>query len=321
MKAIVVRELGPESVLKIEEKPDLSPAAGEVLVDVKAIGVNPVEAYMRSGMYPSKPPLPYTPGNDAAGTVLKVGEGVARFKAGDRVYSFGSRSGSYASQMLCAESRLQHLPSKISFAQGAALGVPYGTAHRSLFFRAQAKPGETVLVQGASGGVGTAAVQLARAAGLRVLGTAGTEAGLQSALAGGAHQVFNHKAPDAWEQIMAATQGRGLDVIIEVLANVNLAKDLKILARFGRVVVIGSRGTVEIDPRDTMGRETSILGMTLGGATDQDLHGIHAAIHEGLENGTLRPQIAVEMPLAEAPEAHKQVMLSGKVGKIVLLPG
>jgi NADPH2:quinone reductase len=250
-----------------------------------------------------------------------VGEGVTRFKAGDRVYSFGSRSGSYASQMLASETRLQHLPSKISFAQGAALGVPYGTAHRSLFFRAQAKPGETVLVQGASGGVGTAAVQLARAAGLRVLGTAGSEEGRKSALAGGAHQVFNHKAPDVWEQIMAATQGKGVDIIIEVLANVNLAKDLKILSRFGRVVVVGSRGTVEIDPRDTMGREASILGMTLGGATDQDLQGIHAALHEGLENGTLRPQIAVEMPLAEAPEAHKQVMLSGKVGKIVLLPG
>jgi NADPH2:quinone reductase len=321
MQAIVVKEFGPESVLQLEQKPDLVPGAGEVLVAVKAIGVNPVEAYVRSGAYPAKPALPYIPGNDAAGTVLAVGAGVIRFKAGDRVYSFGSRSGAYASQMLAVEGRLQHLPPKISFAQGAALGVPYGTAHRGLFFKAQARPGETVLVHGASGGVGTAAVQLARAAGLHVLGTAGTEAGRQAALAGGAHQVFDHKAPDLWDQVLAATQGKGVDIIIEVLANVNLAKDLKALAKFGRVVIIGSRGPIEIDPRDTMGREASILGMTLASATEQDLHGIHAAIHEGLENGTLRPLIAVELPLADAAEAHKQVMVGGKVGKIVLVPG
>jgi NADPH2:quinone reductase len=321
MKAIVVKEFGPESVLKLEEKPDLVPGPGEVLVKVEAIGVNPVEAYMRSGAYPAKPALPYTPGNDAAGTVLKLGEGVTRFKAGDRVYSFGSRSGAYASQMLALESRLQKLPAKASFAQGAALGVPYGTAHRSLFFRAQARPGETVLVQGASGGVGTAAVQLARAAGMRVFGSAGTEAGRQAALAGGAHLAFDHKAPDFWDQVLAATQGKGVDVIIEVLANVNLARDLKALARFGRVVIIGSRGTVEIDPRETMGRDASILGMTLANATEHDLQGIHAAIHEGLENGTLRPVIATELPLAEAAEAQRQVMSNGKVGKIVLVPG
>jgi NADPH2:quinone reductase len=321
MKAIVVREFGPESVLKLETLQDLSPGPGELLVGVEAAGVNPVEAYMRSGAYPAKPALPYTPGNDAAGIVLALGEGVTRFRVGERVYSFGSRSGAYASQMLASESRLQRLPSQISFAQGAALGVPYGTAHRSLFFRAQARPGESVLVQGASGGVGTAAVQLARAAGLQVLATAGTEAGRQAALAGGAHKVFDHSAGDLWEQVMAATGGKGVDIIIEVLANINLGRDLKHLAKFGRVVIVGSRGTVEIDPRDTMGRDANILGMTLANATEQDLHGIHAAIHEGLENGTLRPGIAEELPLAQAPEAHKRVMLGGKVGKIVLLPG
>jgi NADPH:quinone reductase len=321
MKAIVVKEFGPESVLQLEQKPDLVPGPGEVLVGVEAIGVNPVEAYVRSGAYPAKPALPYIPGNDAAGTVLAVGIGVTRFKVGDRVYSFGSRSGAYASQMLAVEGRLQNLPPRISFAQGAALGVPYGTAHRGLFFKAQVRPGETVLVHGASGGVGTAAVQLARAAGLRVLGTAGTEAGRQAALDSGANQVFDHKAPDLWDQILGATQGKGVDIIIEVMANVNLGKDLKALAKFGRVVIIGSRGPVEIDPRDTMGREASILGMTLASATEQDLHGIHAAIHEGLENGTLRPLVAVELPLAEAAEAHRQVMLGGKVGKIVLVPG
>jgi NADPH2:quinone reductase len=320
MQAIVVKEFGAESVLQLEQRPDPIPGTGEVLVAVEAIGVNPVEAYVRSGAYPAKPALPYIPGNDAAGTVLAVGAGVTRFKAGDRVYSFGSRSGAYASQMLALEGRLQHLPPKVSFAQGAALGVPYGTAHRALFHRAQARPGETVLVHGASGGVGTAAVQLAHAAGLKVLGTAGSEAGRQAALDSGALQAFDHKAPDLWDQILAATQGKGVDLIIEVLANVNLGKDLKVLAKHGRVMIIGSRGPVEIDPRDTMGREANILGVTLANASEEDLLETHAAIHAGLENGSLRPLIAVELPLAEAAEAHKQVMLGGKVGKIVLVP-
>lgn len=320
MKAIVVSEFGPESVLKLVEKPDLQPGPGEVLVKVAAIGVNPVEAYLRSGLYPIKPPLPYTPGQDAAGTVLALGTGVTRFKVGDRVYAYGTRSGAYASQVLALEGRLQHLPAKVSFAQGAALGVPYGTAHRALFYRGQAQAGETVLVQGASGGVGSAAVQLARAAGLRVLATAGTEDGRQSALAGGAHLVFDHQAPDLWDQLLAATQGKGVDLVLEVLANVNLAKDLKLLGRFGRVVIIGSRGPIEIDPRDTMGRDADIRGMTLANATEHDLLSIHAAIHQGLENGTLEPLIAEELPLSRAAEAHIKVMQNGKVGKIVLLP-
>jgi NADPH2:quinone reductase len=321
MKAIVVRELGAPEVLKVEEKLDLKPAAGELLVAVKAAGVNPVEAYTRAGSYPVKPPLPYTPGNDAAGVVLAAGAGVTRFKAGDRVYSFGKTSGSYASQLTVAEAGLQHLPEKISFAEGAAVGVPYGTAHRALFGRAQAKPGETVLVHGASGGVGTAAVQLARAAGLRVLGTAGNEAGRAAVLKNGAHEVFDHNSPDYWEKIGVATQGQGVDVIIEMLANINLGKDLNILARFGRVVVVGSRGPVEIDPRAAMGRDAAILGMSNGNASPADVAGTHAYLHAGLENGTLKPLIAEELPLAQAPKAHEQVMKNGKIGKIVLLPG
>ena len=163
-----------------------------------------------------------------------------------------------------------------------------------------AKPGETVLVHGASGGVGTAAVQLARAHGLRVFGTAGSDEGLKLAREQGAHEVFDHRAPDHFEQIMKATGGHGVDVIVEMLANVNLGKDLTILAKGGRVVIIGSRGRVEINPRDTMQRDADVRGMVLPNTPPAELASIHAALVAGLENGTLRPVIGKEFPLAEA---------------------
>lgn len=320
MKAIVVHALGGPEVMKLEEKPDLKPGPHEVLIQVKAAGVNPVEAYIRSGMYPVQPPLPYTPGNDAAGVVLALGTGVHGFKVGDRVYSFGTLSGAYAQQALVAEARLQRLPDNITFAQGAALGVPYGTAHRALFGRAHAQAGETVLIHGASGGVGIAALQFARAAGLKVLGTAGHAAGLAAVIANGAHLSFDHSSKDYLDLVLSETKGKGCDIIVEMAANVNLGKDLKALAKGGRVVIVGSRGAVDVDPRDTMGRDAAILGMSLANASDRDLFVIHAAIYEGLSNGTLKPVISEELPLAQAPKAHEQVMKNGKIGKIVLLP-
>jgi NADPH2:quinone reductase len=252
--------------------------------------------------------------------VEAVGEGVRRFRVGDRVYSFGSNSGSYAEQLLASEDRLQSLPPTVSFSQGAALGVPYGTAHYGLFERGRARAGETVLVHGASGGVGIGAVQLARAAGLTVFGTASSPEGRESLLANGAHAAFDHSEAGYFDKIVAATNGRGVDLILEMLANVNLDKDLKGLALKGRVVVIGSRGRVEIDARDTMQRDAEVRGLILGNASPEELKTIHAAIHAGLENETLRPVIHQELPLADAAKAHEAVLKNQKVGKIVLLP-
>ncbi len=319
MKAIRVHAFGGPETMRLEEVPDPKPGRDEVVVRVHAAGVNPVDTYIRSGMYARKPPLPYTPGVDGAGTVAAAGEGVARFQPGDRVYTAGAISGTYAELALCRESQVHPLPSKVSFAQGAALGVPYGTAYRALFQRARALPAETVLVHGASGGVGIAAVQLARAAGMTVIATAGTDKGRALVEREGAHHVLDHSAAGYLDRLMALTGGRGADVILEMLANVNLGKDLTVLALGGRVVVIGSRGTVEINPRDTMSRDADIRGMTLFNTPERELAAIHAALHAGLENGTLRPVIGQEMPLAEAPGAHQQVMAPGAYGKIVLV--
>jgi NADPH2:quinone reductase len=320
MKAIRVHEFGGPEVLGLEEVATPQPGPGEVVVRMHAVGVNPVETYIRAGTYARKPKLPYTPGNDGAGVIDEIGDSVTEFKRGDRVYTAGSISGTYAELVLCKAEQVYRLPANVSFAQGAAMGTPYATAYRGLFQRANAKPGETVLVHGASGGVGTAAVQLARARGLRVFGTAGSEQGLKLAREQGAHEVFDHRAPDHFDQIMKATGGRGVDVIVELLANVNLGKDLTILAKGGRVVVIGSRGRVDIDPRDTMQRDADIRGMVLPNTPSAELASIHAALVADLENGTLRPVIGKKFPLAETAQAHRAVMEPGAFGKIVLIP-
>jgi NADPH2:quinone reductase len=320
MKAIRVEEFGEPEVMKLVDVPQPRPGPGQVLVRMHAIGVNPVDTYIRSGAHPQKPALPYTPGSDGAGVLEQVGDDEREFRPGDRVYTARSITGTYAQFALCNTSQVHPLPANVSFAQGAAMGTPYATAYRGLFQRAQARPGETVLIHGASGGVGTAAVQLARARGLRVLGTAGSERGRELVREQGAHDVFDHRAPDYLAQIMNATAGRGVDVIVELVANVNLGKDLTILAPRGRIAVIGSRGRVEIDPRDAMSRDADIRGMALPNTPAAELASIHAALVAGLENGALRPVIGKELPLAEAPQAHRAVMEPGAFGKIILVP-
>ncbi len=320
MKAIRVHEFGAPEVMKLEEIPAPKPGAGEVLVRVKAAGVNPADTYMRAGFYPIKPDLPYTPGVDAAGTIETLGDGVTGWKPGDRVYTAGTKSGAYAEFAVVPVLQVHPLPERVSFVQGAGVYVPYGTAYRALRHFAHAHGGETVLVHGASGGVGIAAVQMARAMGLVVIGTAGTPKGLDLVKREGAHHAFDHRAAGYQDAILKATGGRGVDVILEMLANVNLAADLKLLAMRGRVIVIGSRGDVTITPRDLMTRDASVHAFVLWNIPADAAADTHAALIAGLENGTLRPVVGKEQPLGEAVRAHKEVMEPGAFGKIVLIP-
>jgi NADPH:quinone reductase len=316
MKAIRVHQFGGPEVLKLEDVPTPKPSAGEVLVRIHAAGVNPYDTYMRAGTYAVKPALPYTPGSDGAGVVEAVGEGVTKVKSGDRVYTARTISGAYAEYALALEEQVHPLPANIDFKQGAGIWVPYGTA---LYHSAKAHASETVLIHGASGGVGTAAVQIARAMGLTVLGTAGTQQGLDLVKREGAHRVFDHRKSGYQEEILQATGSRGLDIILEMLANVNLAHDTKLLANNGRVIVIGSRGEVTINPRELMGRRASIRALVLWSITPEEEADIHAGIFAGLENGTLRPVVGKEFPIAEAARAHKEVLEPGAAGKIVLV--
>ena len=316
MKAIRVSRFGDPSVLELREVPGLSPAPGQVLVRLHAAGVNPVEAYIRSEGYPRLPQLPYTPGSDGAGVVER--SEAPSISAGARVYVTASLTGTYAEQTLCTPDQIFALPSSTSFEQGAALGVPYGTAVWALFQRGKAQSGETLLVHGASGGVGLAALQLARAAGLRVFGTAGTPEGIELVKRNGAKAAFNHRDPHYLEQLKAASDGSGFDIILEMAAHQNLGHDLTLLAREGRVVVIGSRGPVEIDARNLMMREADIRGITLFSATPELRDQIYHRISAGLEDGSLNPVVGCAFPLGEAAKAHEQIMTSSARGKIVL---
>lgn len=335
MKAIVVQEFGGPEVMKVEEREGLVPVAGQVLVKIEAAGVNPVDSYIRSGVYPKLPELPYTPGKDAAGVIEAVGEGVEKFKVGDRVYTADSLTGTYAEYCLCREDQVGHLPGNVGFEQGAGIFVPYATAWRALFEKAGAKAGETVLVHGASGGVGIAAIQWAKNAGLTVLGTTGSEEGMALAKEQGADYVFNHTNTEESDEsggfmpstvdaggyiaeIREATGGKGVNIILEMLANKNLQKDLDMLAMFGRISIIGNRGSLEFNPRATMGKEACIFGISLFNASQEKLTEIHAAIYKGLAEGYLEPVVNERFALEDAAAAHKAVIENKAAGKIIL---
>lgn len=320
MKRIRVYKTGEPEVMVLEEAPDPQVGDEQILVEVKAIGVNPVDTYLRSGKQGYNPKCPYTPGFDAAGVVKALGQSITKVSVGARVYCAGTISGAYAERVLCGQNQVHPLPDHVSFVQGAAIGVPYVTAYRALFYRAYAEPGDLVLVHGASGSVGLAAVQIARAAGMRILGTAGTERGRQLVQEQGAQDVLDHHDPQHFDHILKITNGQGVNVILEMLSNVNLGNDLPLLAKGGRVVVIGSRGDVTITPRHLMKQDASIIGMSSMNASPQELVRIHAALIAGLENRSLQPVIEKELPLAEAAQAHHLVMESSAYGKIVLIP-
>lgn len=320
MRAIRVHAFGKPDLLAYQDVPDLTPDPDQILVQVKAIGVNPVDTYIRSGLYPIKPSLPYTPGTDCAGEVKTVGSQVTDFVPGDRVYTSGSVTGTYAEFCLCTQDQVHRLPETISFEQGAGLGIPFATAYHALVHKAKVKPGQTILVHGASGGVGTAAVQLARSLNLTVLATAGTQSGMTLVSRLGAHHVLDHHRSNVAEQVMSLTQQRGVDVILEMLANENLAADLEMLATQGTVVVIGNRGTIEINPRFLMAKDASIQGMILMQASAEQKQAIFQGIEQGLCNGSLCPVIGTSLPLEQACQAHEQVIHASHQGKIVLIP-
>ncbi|NJM52275.1 MAG: NADPH:quinone reductase [Blastocatellia bacterium] len=318
MKAIVVKEYGAPEVMKLEEIPTPEIDANQLLIKVTAAGVNPVDTYIRAGTYTTIPNLPYTPGKDAAGIVEAVGDNISNFKVGDRVYTADSVTGTYAEFVVCKENQVGHLPENISFEQGAGVFVPYATSYRALFQKAKAKSGETVLTHGASGGVGIAAVQWAKNAGLAVIGTASSEEGKRLIKEQGADYVFDHSDENYLQQILEATENKGVDIILEMLANVNLVKDFDVLAKYGRIVIIGNRGSLDFNPRLTMGKDATIYGMSLFNFSSEEQAQIHREIYKGLSEGFLNPIIGKTFSLAESAQAHSEIIESKAFGKIVL---
>jgi NADPH2:quinone reductase len=319
MKGIVVREFGEPEVMKLEELPSPEPAGNQVLVKIEAAGVNPVDTYLRTGIHAHAPKLPYTPGKDGSGVVEKVGPEVTKFKPGDRVYTADTLTGTYAEFAVCTENQLGRLPDNVGFEAGAGVWTPYATSYRALFQKAGAVAGERVLIHGASGGVGIAATQWAKRSGLTVVGTASSEEGRRLVSEQGADAVFDHTDEDHFGDIREFTGG-GCDIIIEMLANVNLERDFEALAPFGRIVIIGSRGSLQFTPRQAMTKEATLYGMSLFNSDQAARDGIHAEIFDRLSDGSISPVIREAMPLAEAPRAHHEVIEGKALGKIVLVP-
>jgi len=322
MRGILVEAFGEATPAVMSLKNSLpipKPKLNQVLLRIHASGVNPVDTYIRSGNYGVLPELPYTPGKDAAGIVEAVGENVTKYKEGDRVFSTLVLSGSLAEYGLSDENRLFPLHERLSFAEGASLGVPYFTAFRALFQRGQAKRGDTVLIHGASGAVGLAALQLAVNNGMKVIGTAGTVDGLQMIKEHGGCEAFNHRDPQYLEKIKEYLGGPKVNIILEMLANVNLQADLGILDVHGKVLVIGCRGSIEINPRLTMGMETSIMGVMLFRASEQEWEEMYDGIQKGMESGWIKPVINKLYSLENAFKAHQDILVNeGSRGKLIV---
>ncbi len=324
MKAIRAHSFGGPDVLKLEEVDDPIPGPGEVVVDVRAAGVNPADTYMRSGAYAIKPELPYIPGGDAGGVISAIGPDVREFKVGDPVFvgtALGfDMTGCYAEKVKRKASDVLPLPAGVSFAGAAAFGVPYTTAHYALFERGGARAGETVFIHGASGSVGTSAIQLAKRAGLKIIGSGGTAKGLELIAKEGADLAVSHTKKGYLDEVKRFTGGKGPELILEMLANVNLAADMGLAAKYGRIVVIGNRGEITINPRLSMMKELDIRGIALWNATPEQVRPMMKDILAGVAEGALRPVVGKEMPLSDAAAAHIDVLKPGAYGKIVLVP-
>lgn len=322
MRHVQADRFGDATALRVAESDRPEPAAGQVRLRVHAAGVNPADTYILGGSYAFyRPSLPYTPGFDAAGTVDALGAGVADLKIGDRVFAapLGLRhSGSYAEFMTCDAAGVHPLPAHLSFGQGAAVGVPYLTAYRALFQRGGLSAGETVLIHGASGGVGIPCVQLASGSGATVIGTAGSEAGRLLVAEQGAHHVLDHTKPGYLDEVAGLTDGRGVQLIIEMAADQNLESDFTALAKYGRIVVVGSRAPLSFTPRLTMVAEADIRGTALWNMSDVDVGQATNAVAEQLARGSAAPVVARSFALERAADAMDAVMSSRARGKLVL---
>ncbi|MGI9477767.1 MAG: NADPH:quinone reductase [Hyphomicrobiaceae bacterium] len=324
MKAIRAHSFGGPEVLQLDDVDDPVPGPGEVVIDVHAAGVNPADTYMRSGTYAIVPELPYIPGGDAAGVVSAIGRDVDDFAIGDRVFAGTAQSfdfnGCYAEKLKRKTSEIARLPENVGFAEAATFGVSYTTAHYALFARGDARAGETVFIHGASGSVGTSAVQLAKRAGLKVIGSGGTAEGLELIIEAGADHAVDHTKPGYLDDVQGITDGKGPELILEMLANVNLAADMDLAAKYGRIIVIGNRGEITITPRVAMMKELDIRGIALWNSSRGQMKEILDDILAGVADGSLRPVVGKRFPLAEAEAAHVTVLEPGAHGKIVLVP-
>lgn len=325
MRCVEITSPGGPDVLRIGTRPDPEPGAGEVLIEVHAAGVNRPDVMQREGRYPPPKGASDIPGLEVAGRVAAIGPGVTRWREGDLVMALLS-GGGYADLASAPEAQCLPIPAGITIVEAAAIPETYFTVWTNVFDRGALTPGETLLVHGGAGGIGTAAIQLARAFGSTVYTTAGSDERCAALEALGAAKAINHRTEDFGARISALTDGRGVDVILDIVGGPYIARNLASLARDGRLVMIGFMGGTDaaFDARQIILRRLTITGSTLRIRTVEEkgaiARNLEAHVWPLLEQGKVRPVIHAAFPLAQAAAAHR-AMDEGHVGKIVLTTG
>lgn len=322
MKAIVFDKIGGPDVLKLGEVPKPQPAPGTVLIRNRAAGINFADTLFRQGQYLVAPKLPDTPGLEAAGEIEALGQGVSGLRAGMRVAALGSKA--YAEYMLAPAAQIIPLPDSVSFEEGAAFPVQTLTAWHMLHTAHRTAPGQTVLVHSAAGGVGIVAIQIAKAAGARVIGTVSNEAKMKLAKQYGADEVINYASGDFAAETMKLTGGRGVDLILDAVGGPTLTKGLTCLAPFGHLILYGRSGGVP-EPLNLFSlfeRSIKVSGFVLYTANavpDVMRRGIEESF-KLMRDGKLKMLVGKSFPLAQAAEAHRFMESRASVGKLVLIP-
>ena len=324
MKAIVCKAWGLPETLVIEEQADLVPAAGEIVIDIMAAGVNFPDVLIIQNKYQFKPELPFTPGNELAGTVHAVGAGVTQYKVGDKVFAFVPQ-GAFAQQVKVTPDAVLPMAAGMDFDTAAAITLTYGTSHHAVVDRAQLKAGETMLVLGAAGGVGLAAIEIGKALGARVIAAASTAEKLAICKEHGADVLINYSTEDLREAIKAATHGKGPDVVYDPVGGSYTEPAFRSIAWRGRYLVIGfANGEIPKLPLNLpLLKGASLVGVFWGDyARREPAHNL-AAMQElmrWLAEGKIKPHISARYALADTPQALIDMASRKVTGKIVILP-
>lgn len=324
MKAVRIHEYGGPEVLVYEEVPAPEPGPVQILVRVEAATVNPVDVAVREDRFPTPKAPPKTLGSDGAGVVEQVGHDVSSVKSGDEVFFSGlgiGSEGSYAEYALIAEAQAVPIPAGLTFVDAAALGMAFPAAYYGLVTRGAVQTGETVLVQGAAGGVGSASVQLAVAFGARVIGTVNGAAEADLVRSLGAEATIDYRTEDVVARALELTDGKGPDLVHELVVSVNLPADVRLLATGGRIVCTGQGPSPEatVPIGDALAKDATLLFMNLNNAKRAGVAAIAREIAQMAADGRIKPVIGEELPLAEARHAH-ELLAGDHLGKIVLLP-
>ena len=323
MKAITIPTPGDAHALVLEEVPTPEIAADEVLVQVAAAGVNRADLMQRQGFYPPPPGTSTYPGLEVSGTISALGSDITGWGVGDQVCALLS-GGGYAEQVAVPAAQLLPVPEGVSLVDAAALPEVVATVWSNVFMTANLQPGQTILIHGGSSGIGTMAIQLARAVDARVAVTAGAADKLEACRALGAEILINYREQDFVEVLAEATQGRGADVILDNIGAKYLARNVSALAVNGRLVVIGLQGgtKAELDINALLRKCAAVIATSLRGRPVAEKAAIVAAVREHvwplIEAGQVKPVVHRTFPLAQAPEAHRELEASTNIGKVLL---